>query len=166
MKSGRLAVAVFLLLGCNQGPVSQPSHVSASPSAGAIGCGSTAIETGPIPKWIDDAGAHNNPSFLPYVIASPAKAAGFLFAFPLRAGHPTDPANKILWVVGKPRNGFALEVSAHPLGAANPTIDQYFPANSGPGEIYPSIVDVPRAGCWHIDLKWNANEAAVDLGYV
>ena len=37
------------------------------------------------------------------------------------------------------------------------------PANSGPGEIYPSIVEVPFAGCWHVELAWGPNMDAVDL---
>jgi hypothetical protein len=38
-------------------------------------------------------------------------------------------------------------------------------ANSGPGEIYPSIVDVPQAGCWHFDLSWSGHKASVELLY-
>ena len=39
------------------------------------------------------------------------------------------------------------------------------PANSGPGEIYPSIVDVPTAGCWVLNLAWGAHRAALALPY-
>jgi hypothetical protein len=92
-------------------------------------------------------------------------AAGFLFGYPLRAGHPQNRRNKILWVMGLPRNGSALDISGHPLAVSKPSIHKTEPANSSPGEIYPSYVDVPQAGCWHFDLSWSGQHAAVDLDY-
>jgi hypothetical protein len=124
------------------------------------------VYEGGIPSWLDDAGGHNNPAILPYVLAVPAKsAAGFLFGHLLRAGHPQNPSNKILWVVGYPREGESLSITGHPLEATTPTVSGTWPANSGPGEIYPSGVDVPRAGCWHFDLAWSGHQASVDLIY-
>jgi hypothetical protein len=100
------------------------------------------------------------------VLALPKQsAAGFLFGYPLRAGHPENPSNKILWVVGMPRNGSPLEIQVHPLNAAEPSVTVTQPANSSPGEIYPSIVDVPKPGCWHFDLAWSGHQASVDLMY-
>jgi hypothetical protein len=93
-------------------------------------------------------------------------AAGFLFGNPLRAGKPTNPANKILWVVASPRDGSPLRVTGHPLGATAPVVSATFPANSAPGEIYPSIINVPAPGCWHFNLSWNGHSDAVDLRYV
>jgi hypothetical protein len=84
---------------------------------------------------------------------------------PLQAGHPTNPANKILWLVRLPRGGSDLTVKAHPWDAAAPVVTAQEPANAGPGEIYPSIVDMPGAGCWHLDLSWNGHADAIDLRY-
>jgi hypothetical protein len=99
-------------------------------------------------------------------MAVPDSAAGFLFARPLRSGHPENPANKILWVVRTPRRGSALQLAGRPLGAAGPTVQQSQPADSSPGEIYPSIVDVPTPGCWRFTLRWATGRAEVDLDYV
>ena len=129
------------------------------------GCGATQVYRGGEPDWLTTAGDNNNPKGVPYFITSPATAAGFLFAYPLRAGSVSNPKNKILWVVGLPRDGNPLRVQGHPLAASSPTIDETFPANSSPGEIYPSIVDVPTAGCWHFDLSWGKNRTSVDLVY-
>lgn len=123
------------------------------------------VVQGSIPQWLDDAGGHNNPRGLPYVIAHPDLAAGFLFAHPLRAGHPENPANKILWVVRTLRTG-PLTIDGHPLGAATPTVHEILPANSGPGEIYPSFVDAPTAGCWQFDLRWANSHTQVELNYI
>ena len=143
---------------------------SPSPSSGAQvvvagGCGATPVYKGGEPAWLTRAGANHNPTYLPYAITDPPNAAAFLFAYPLRAGNVSDPNNKILWVVGVPRNGSPLHVAGHPLKAAAPTVDFSFPDNAGPGEIYPSIVDVPTAGCWHFDLTWGSSSAGVDLEY-
>ena len=166
---GAVSVAVALvLMACSGQAAARPTPSpipAASPVAGAPVCGSTVVVQGSTPKWLDDAGGHNNPSGLPYVIARPELAAGFLFAQPLRIGHPDNPANKILWVVRTPRTG-PLTIDGHPLGAATPTIHEVLPANSGPGEIYPSYVDAPTAGCWQFDLQWANSHAQVELNFV
>jgi hypothetical protein len=102
---------------------------------------------------------------LPYVTAVDQTAAGFIFGYPLRAGHPINPSNKILWVVGFPRNGSPLEITGQLSGANAPSVHESEPANSGPGEIYPSIVDVPQPGCWRFDLSWAAHHDVVYLQY-
>src|SRR5438132_4574361 len=94
-----------------------------------------------------------------------ATAAGFIFGYPLRTGHPTDRANKVLWVVRFPRNGSPLNISGQLSGANAPAVHVTQLADSGPGEIYPSIVDVPQPGCWRFDLTWSTHQATVYLEY-
>jgi hypothetical protein len=168
MRKIGMTVAALLLLACSSGTPAASSSPSPTQPATVVagGCGSTSVYKGGVPAWLDDAGGNNNPDSLPYVVALPQQsAAGFLFGYPLRAGHPQDRSNKILWVVGMPRNGSMLEVRGHPLDAPTPTVTVTQPANSSPGEIYPSIVDVPQAGCWHFDLAWSGHQASVDLVY-
>jgi hypothetical protein len=151
--------------GASHTALRSPSPAPAvSPVAVAGGCGSTAAVRGSIPSWLDDAGAHNNPIGVPYVVANPPLAAGFLFGSPLRTGHPDNPSNKILWVVRTPRNG-SLTIDGHPLNAAVPAIHVIQPDDSSPGNIYPSIVDVPTAGCWQFDLRWASSHTQVELMY-
>jgi hypothetical protein len=100
------------------------------------------------------------------VLGHPPLAAGFLFVQPLRAGHPDNPSNKVLWVVGPTRNGSTLTIDAHPLGATSPAIHETHIANSGPGQIYPDGVDVPTAGCWQFDLRWAGNHTQMELNYL
>jgi hypothetical protein len=167
------AVIALALAGCSTQaaplPTTSPTPVpdETPPSSAVIesNCGSTPIYRGSIPHWLDVAGGYNNPRELPYVIGHPALAAGFIFGYPLRAGHPDNPGNKILWVVKAPRNRSSLTVDAHPLGASSPAIHETFPANAGPGEIYPDGVDVPTAGCWQFDLRWGNNDVQVELNY-
>jgi hypothetical protein len=92
--------------------------------------------------------------------------AAILFSYPLRAGNPTGRRNKILWIVKQPRNGSPLRIVAHPLGSARPVVRLAFPANSSPGEIYPSYVDVPSAGCWRLTLRWAGHVDRIALRYL
>jgi hypothetical protein len=188
----RLAVAVVMLVGlvvasCTSSgtatrttaspPPTPPSasvrravaptpDISPDARAAAGGCGATVAYRGAIPAWLNEATGNNAPDGLPYVVAASAMTAGFIFGHPLRAGHPADPANKILWVVRTPREGAPLQITVRPVAAAAPVLHQEVPANSGPGEIYPSVVDVPTAGCWHLALRWRTGAAELDLRYV
>lgn len=173
MRAAIATCAALVLVTCSgqaaPRPAPSPAPVAAAPAAspvaGAPVCGSTTVVQGSTPQWLDVAGGHNNPIGLPYVITHPELAAGFLFAYPLRVGHPENPANKVLWVVRSPRTG-PLTIDGHPVGAATPTIHEVLPANSGPGEIYPSYVDAPTVGCWQFDLQWAKSHAQVELNYV
>jgi hypothetical protein len=99
----------------------------------------------------------------PYVIASPGIALGYLWTNPLMAG--PHASTKVLWYVATPRGGQPLEAEGHPVGAPTPTARFSRPADSGPGDIYPSGPTVPEAGCWHFTLTWQggAQHADVDL---
>lgn len=168
MRRVLLVVAAVGLVGCSSAPPTASPSPSVSPripvgaSIVAGGCGFTPILTGGLPAWLQNVGARNGAL---YVLASPPQAAGLLFVQPLRAGHPQNPANKILWVVHLPRNGHALQIVGHPVGAAAPAIEQTEPSDSTSVEVYPSIVDVPQAGCWHFDLAWAGHKASAELLY-
>ena len=137
---------------------------SNGPAAGSGGCGATAVHNGPRPAWTDSAWADSSPGFrVPYALASGDRAAAFFFADPIRAGHPTNPYNKILWVMRLPRRGMPLAISARRLGGGAPTVSISRSADSSPGEIYPSYVDLPRAGCWRLALAWAGHHASIDV---
>jgi hypothetical protein len=91
--------------------------------------------------------------------------AAVLFGDPLTAPARADRNNKILWIVRAPRNGHALRLTARPAKSATPVVRLVVPANSSPGEIYPSIVDVPEPGCWHFVLEWSGHRATINLAY-
>jgi hypothetical protein len=138
------------------------------PSTDAVtvdgGCGATRMWKGSIPPELERAAGDNAPHGLPVVYADPPVLAGFVFGYPLRSGSPQDPSNKVLWVVAGGRTG-PLVIDAHPATASQPSVHLSFPDNSGPGNIYPSGVDVPTAGCWHLTLAWSGHTAQLDLAY-
>ena len=173
-----LLLGAWLVVGCSASPsthasTAPPTLAITPPTAGTVvagGCGATPVYRGAVPAWLVTAGGGSGspsgaPTSLPYVIAKPQIAGGYLFGFPLRAGHPESPSNKILWAMRLPRNGSSLVVNATPLGAASPTVSITLPDDSSPGEIYPSIIDVPFAGCWQVGLSWMGHHAELDLDY-
>jgi hypothetical protein len=122
------------------------------------GCGMTAIyKGGLLPDWA----TINAPKDLPYVVATPGLAVGYLFTFPMKSG--LDANTKILWYVGTPRDGFPLNAAGHPVGATSPTAQFSKAADSFPGEIYPSGPTVPSSGCWHFSLMWHGGDEHADV---
>ena len=139
----------------------QHTTPSSSPTLAAA-CNGTKVTRGGQPSWTSSAGSLDG---IPYVLSNQDNVAGFLFGPSLRAGHPTNPTNKILWVVREPRNGQPLHVTAASNLSRAAIVTYDFPANSSPGEIYPSIVDVPAPGCWRLTLTWSGHQAQLSLRY-
>ncbi len=96
---------------------------------------------------------------MPYAVSREGNVVAVLFGYPLRAGQRQDGRNnKILWDMRDPRDGKPLHLTARPLAGGSAT-SLTFPAGAHPGEIYPSIVDVPTPGCWYLTLEWNGHNA-------
>lgn len=138
--------------------VAAAAGAGARQSSAAAACVPAPIHHGAPPSWT--APAFSSSSRLPYSLASGDKAAAFFFAPTLRAGHPTNPANKVLWIVRLPRDGSPLRITARSGGR---TVRASWPDNSSPGQIYPSYVDLPTPGCWVITLGWHGHRATIDL---
>jgi hypothetical protein len=100
-----------------------------------------------------------------YAVSAGGNVVGVLFGYRLRAGRPENPANKILWIVRQPRRGQPLHIRAQPVGFSARDVSMSWPANSSPGEIYPSIDNVPLAGCWRFTLRWAGHTDLVALRY-
>jgi hypothetical protein len=171
-----LVVALVVLVAGCTGHASPPtaratassSAAPTGPTAAATGagrgtgCGGTPISPGRPPAWTADAGL---PPDVPYAVSREANVVAVLFGYPLRAGHRQDGVdNKILWDVREPRDGKPLHVTARPL-AGGSAASLTFAAGAHPGEIYPSVVDVPTPGCWRLTLEWNGHTATIDLPY-
>jgi len=139
---------------------------AASPAGGAMAtrCVAAPIHHGRPPSWAAPAFVPSTGGYVPpYAVSGNAAAAAFFFAPTLRAGSPTNPTNKILWVVRFPRDNQPLTIFGR--YAANPAVTarSSWPADASPGEIYPSYVNLPKAGCWELTLNWNSHQARIDV---
>jgi len=157
-RRGALAALIAVSLVAASSPAS-PASVAASSRAA---CVPTDIHGGAPPKWTAAAFSDSSPGFkLPYALASHAAAAAFFWAPTLRAGHPTNPTNKVLWIVRYPRNGQPLRILARSGASPARTVHMSFPPDSSPGQIYPSYVDLPTPGCWRLTLRWDTRVASL-----
>jgi hypothetical protein len=143
------------------------SDSDSRPASG--GCGVTRLFHGYLPSWTAPAFTSSNssggPTPWPHALSERGTVAAVVFGYPLRAGNPTGRQNKVLWIMRLPRHGSPLRIQATPLHAATPVIRFTYPADSSPGEIYPSYVNVPTAGCWQFTLRWAGHEDSIDLRY-
>jgi hypothetical protein len=160
------AAAVALALAACGGSTSTTTSTTTSTSAtiAAATCVAAPVHTGTPPGWTAAAWADSSPGFrVPYSLASDDAAAAFWFAPRLRAGHPENPSNKVLWVVRAPRDGHPLRIIARLGSDPTQVVRVSWPADSSPGEIYPSDVDLPRPGCWRLQLAWGSHRASIDV---
>jgi hypothetical protein len=144
---GRLTVVVALLVsGCT------------SPRATATDCAS-AVSTGALPTWAR-AGFSDDGSGVPHVLGRDGTIVAVLFGGTLSAPPAPEVSNKILWI---PRSAAAagdpLRIIARLDGTTEAVSREIA---GGPG---PSIIDLPRPGCWHLSLAWSGNTEAMDLTY-
>jgi hypothetical protein len=153
---GSLAIANLASRSGDHGPVAPITTATPSPQPCA------ARNTADVPAWAESA---NPPRSIPHTLTPDGNVLVVLFADPLIAGHRTDRQNKILWIVRQARDGQPLEITATLPGSDVVPVHVSVPADSSPGEIYPSTVDVPVPGCWHFALAWNGHHSAIDLGY-
>jgi hypothetical protein len=159
--TGGIVAATLLLPSC--GGSSNASSTRRTAALVPVRCVPAAIHHGAPPPWTATAWADSSPDFrVPYALASGDAAGAFFFA-PLRAGKPENPSNKVLWIVRFPRDGRPLDITARLGRDPSRVVRISRSADSSPGEIYPSEVDLPKPGCWHVALTWGSHRAHLDV---
>lgn len=160
-----IVIVICMVAGC--GSTRSRVRQEASTNLIAGGCGATQLYHGQPPAWTAPAFSDSSPGPppWPYALSERATVVAIVFGYPLRAGEPTNPGNKVLWIMRLPRNGSPLSIEARPEHAEAPAIRVAWPADSGPGEIYPSYVNVPKPGCWRLTLRWAGHADSIDLRY-
>jgi len=146
-----LAAAVVVL-------VTRAGSGDERPSA-AGGCRS-AVSTAVLPGWAR-AGFFDGQPRVPHVLGTHGRIVAILFGGTLHSPPSPDLRNKILWV--SPTGDAApLRIDATHAGDGEHAHRQ---VAQGPG---PSYVDLPSAGCWHLDLTWGLagrQKDSLDLTY-
>jgi hypothetical protein len=123
-----------------------------------------------LPEWARAGFSDPSPSGIPYVLGDRGSILGVIFGHPLTAPPPTTGrANKILWSSNPAADGPSgspdsaasndLRIDAR-LAGTTEVVHREVPG--GPG---PSIIDLPRPGCWHLTLTWAGHTDTLDLRY-
>jgi hypothetical protein len=163
---GLLATIVVVATACTNKP--SPANSESPTVHGSLptsGCGGTALHSAAAPSWVP-----GPPKGLRYAEDPNGVVAAFLFRDPLTAGSPTNPSNKILWALRPSLTGSVVTLTVQPANpeshspSFSPIIQQLSPVD--PRWAYPSIVDVPVAGCWRFSFRWDKGEAILYLPYV
>jgi hypothetical protein len=132
-------------------------------AARADGACRPAVDRGVLPTWARTGFSAAEPR-LPHVVGRRGTIAALLFGDPLSAPPAPARSNKILWVARRPLNGPAdLTVRAQRMeGRRRVGAPVRRRVAGGPG---PSIIDVPRPGCWRMRLRWAGRTDELDLEY-
>ncbi len=123
--------------------LSQPRSTGPAGPAKPSAC--APLQTGPIPVWVR--AGFTGDSYPPFATSSSGNVVAIVFGDPLSA--PPDPvrSNKVLWVQ------HYSQVDPGPVTArlegTNRVIQMSIPNG-------PSTVDMPAAGCWH--LEWGSGD--------
>lgn len=113
---------------------------------------------GSLPTWAR-AGFTPPDRTVPYVQGARGDIVGVLFGQPLTSPPPGGGRhNKILWVARVGGIG-PLKIAAHLMGSDIAVVRR---VDGGPG---PSIINLPAAGCWRLDLSWSDFSDRVYLRY-
>ncbi|HET7397349.1 MAG TPA: hypothetical protein VFJ94_02405 [Intrasporangium sp.] len=104
---------------------------------------------------------------MPQALGAEGAILGVVFGDPLRAPPVEGHANKVLWLVNPSVASTGPDASASPalrihatLNGGDLDVDRELP--DGPG---PSIIDMPRAGCWTLHLSWSGHSDTLALLY-
>lgn len=165
MKKVALLSVLLLVAGCSPAaepaspsPAALPGSVVAAPSSPAVGC-SSVVRTDALPEWART-GFSWDGSGTKHVYGDRGDIMAILFGWPLTSPPAPDRGNKILWVSREPvALGDQLTITAVLDGTAERAEQT---VAGGPG---PSLVDLPRPGCWHVTLAWSGRTDTMDLTY-
>jgi hypothetical protein len=149
-------IPVLLMAGCTAKPTAREAPTEAPKETPK--CGET-ILTDALPEWART-GFSGDGSGNPHVFGKSGDILAVIFGAPLKAPPATDHNNKILWVSRPPATEAGdLKISAK-LDGTGETAERT--VTGGPG---PSIVDLPKAGCWRLTLQWWGHTDTMDLTY-
>jgi hypothetical protein len=119
-------------------------------------------DRGVLPTWARTGFSDPRPK-APHVLGHDGRIVAILFGG-LWAPPKKDEGNKILWVAKDPVKPLSdLRISARRIvggRASGRTVHRT--VTGGPG---PSGIDLPRAGCWRMTLKWSGRTDRLELRY-
>jgi hypothetical protein len=134
-----------------------------SSAKGPVPC-KPVVSNGVLPDWARGGFSEKQPR-IAHEVGRMGWIAAILFAQPLLSPAGRTVNNKILWVARNPQaTPSDLRISAQRMLGARPVgAPVARRVQGGPG---PSIINLPRAGCWRFTLRWSHNVDELDLAYV
>lgn len=154
-----LGVGVAAVVGAHRSGDDPP--VASTPTSGptVAGCRLDPAPK-PLPTWAR-AGFTPPGQPMPFVLGDRGDIVAILWSthHPLVAPPAATRNNKILWVAKVGAADGPLQIRAT-LASTGQTVTRTVTAAPGP-----SIIDLPAAGCWSLDLSWGSHRDHLVLGY-
>lgn len=141
--------ASLAVSGCSTQP--QPNPL---PSTSVV-CGEPSL--GVLPEWARVLTPPETPTN--YFEGVNGHIVGVPFGWPLRTVQPSGRANKILWVASRTTGSGPLRILATREESGEKVTRE---VSNGPG---PSIIDMPRDGCWRFDLEGTGGSDQMHVRY-
>jgi hypothetical protein len=122
------------------------------------------VRMGVLPAWARGGFSDPRPR-MPYTLGRSGRIAAIVWGFPLTAPPDRERRNKILWVPRRFSPGVTeMRIRAQRMEGTRSVgrpVARMVPG--GPG---PSIVDLPRSGCWRLRLSWAGQSDRLDARYL
>jgi len=139
-----------------------PSMHAITAAVAAVAC-TVHVPPRVLPVWAR-AGFGDPRPRMPFVLGERGSIAAILWADPLLSPPPKDHNNKILWVSRVSTERVTdLRIAAQRIVGGRPVgrpVERR--VQGGPG---PSIIDLPAAGCYRVDLRWSGHSDTLWLAY-
>jgi hypothetical protein len=152
-------VVLAALSGCTSDDAPAAKAAPSAAATSAAGC-STDYPARKLPSWA--ATGFRKGATIPYVVGDEGQIAAIVWQEhePLVVPSPEGRNNKILWAARPPAQlGEDLHIRAT-LDGTGETVDRTI--EGGPG---PSTVDLPKPGCWSMELSWGEHRDHLRLAY-
>lgn len=152
-------VALAALSGCTSDDDPAAKAEPSAPATSTAGC-STEYPARTLPSWADT--GFRKGATIPYVVGDEGQIAAIVWEehAPLVVPSPKGRNNKILWAARPPAQlGEDLHIRAS-LEGTDEVVTRTI--EGGPG---PSTVDLPKPGCWSMDLSWGEHHDHLRLAY-
>jgi hypothetical protein len=112
-----------------------------------------------LPGWART-GFRGDGAGVPHVLSEHSGLVAVLFDYPPVASADPDVGNKILWVSRlsqQPMRPLRIEAA---LNGTKISVIREIPGGAGP-----SMVNLPKAGCWHLALSWSGHTDVMTLKF-
>ena len=153
-------LALGAVSACTGGSDDSDRSAKTAPTESIAGSCPAVVQTGSLPTWARGGFTPANQT-IAHVVGAKGDIAGVLFGFPLTSPPRADRSNKILWA-SRPQVEVGSDLKIHATLDGTSTVANR-KVEGGPG---PSIVDLPKPGCWTLDLQWSGHTDTIRLNYV
>jgi hypothetical protein len=148
--------AVILLAGGCTADTPQAAGTPPAPVKAAKDC-TAPVQNGPLPQWAR--AGFTGDAVMPHTLGDRGEIVAAIFGNPLTVSRSDGTSNKILWVSKTPAPTGDLVIEARLDGTGTAETRR---VAGGPG---PSIIDLPRSGCWLLTLTWPEHTDTMALAY-